>query len=241
MLSGGSQRKDLQSRINQMQSSRLGSTRLPTVPALARLLPGGGLHAGNAYSVQNSTTLAMALLAGPAMAGSWCSVIGIPSFSVEAAVGFGIELSRLILVPSPGDQWLTVTATMVDVVSVILTKAPEHLKPSDAARLKARLRDRGVALITLGPWPQSDSTLSVSASSWSGLGSGTGHLRTRQMTVIASSQSGSGRPRSAQLWLSDLQQRPWIEGSRDADTTDTITAGTADTAGPNFQPRLVNF
>lgn len=236
MLSGRNQRSDLQSRINQMQSSRLGSTRLPTVPALARLLPGGGLHAGAAYSVQNSTTLAMALLAGPAMAGSWCSVIGLPSFSVEAATDFGIELSRLILVPSPGEQWLTVTATMVDVVSVILTKAPEHLKPSDASRLRARLRDRGAALIVLGPWPQSNSVLSVSASSWNGLGSGTGHLRTRRITVVANNQSGNGRPRSAQLWLSDLQQRPWIQDPNTADS-----ANITETSSPHFQPKLVNF
>lgn len=192
-----------------MQSARLGSQRLPTVPALARILPGGGIHAGAAYSVRNSTTLAMALLAGPSGTGSWCAVVGVPSFSVEAATDFGIDLDRLILVPQPGDQWLTVTAALVDVVSVILTQAPKHLTPSDTARLRARLRQRDAALIALGNWPHSDSTLSVSGSSWDGLGSGTGHLRTRWMRITASGQSG--RIRSTDVWLPDLQQGPWQE------------------------------
>ncbi|WP_216699775.1 hypothetical protein [Arthrobacter sp. H5] len=200
---------DLQAKINHMQASRLCSTRIPTVPALARILPGGGLQAGGAYSVNDSTTLAMALLAGPSRAGAWCSVIGMPSFSVEAAAGFGIELERLILVPHPGDQWLTVTAAMVDVVSIILTRAPAHLTPSDTSRLRARLRQRGAALIAVGPWPQSEATLSVTGSSWEGLGAGTGHLRTRRMRVSASSQNG--RPRTADLWLPDLQRGPWAE------------------------------
>lgn len=141
-----------------MQATTLDSRRLPTVPALAHILPGGGLQSGGSYTVRNSTTLAMALLAGPSSTGAWCSVIGMPDFSVEAAEGFGINLDRLILVPDPGSQWLTVTAALVDVVSVILTRAPDHLAPTEWARLKARLRQRGAALITLGNWKQSDAT-----------------------------------------------------------------------------------
>lgn len=227
---------DLQERINQMQASRLDSKRLPTVPALARILPGGGLQSGGSYSVRNSAVLAMALLAGPSAQGAWCGVVGLPEFSVEAAQEFGINLDRLILIPAPGSQWLTVTAALVDVVSVILTRAPEHLAPSDTARLKARLRQRGAALITLGSWQQSDSTLGVAESAWEGLGSGTGHLRARRMKITATHPSG--RPRHAYLWLADLQH-----GSRDSTGGNlTLGAGSVGANGgdPLFWPTLMN-
>lgn len=189
-----------------MQATKLDSRRLPTVPALARILPGGGLQSGGSYAVHNSATVAMALLAGPSATGAWCSVIGIPDFSVEAAHGLGINLERLILVPDPGAQWLTVTAALVDVVSIVLTRAPEHLAPTEWARLKARLRQRGAALITLGAWKQSDSTLAVAESAWEGLGSGTGHLRARRLKITASQPSG--RLRHAYVGLADLQGTP---------------------------------
>lgn len=197
----------LQEKINQMQGSRLGSRRLPTIPALGRILPGGGLMAGAAYSVENSTTLAMALLAGPSSSGAWCSVIGIPDFNVEAAANLGIDLDRLILIPHLDGQWLTVTAAMVDVVSIIVTTAPATITGSDAARLRARLRQRGAALISIGAWPQSEAVLSVSDNQWGGLGTGSGHLQTRRLKVTA--KGNNGRSRSSELSLTELQQRTW--------------------------------
>lgn len=196
----------LQARINSMQTRKLDSRLLPTVPALARILPGGGLQSGGSYTVRNSTFLAMALLAGPSATGAWCSVVGMPDFSVEAAQGFGINLERLILVPDPGPQWLTVTAALVDVVSIVLTRSPEHLAPTEWARLRARLRQRGSALITLGNWKQSDSTIGVAESAWEGLGAGTGHLRARSMKITATQPSG--RLRHAYVGLADLQGTP---------------------------------
>lgn len=233
----------LQARINSMQAGKLDSRRMPTVPALARILPGGGLQSGGSYAVRNSTTIAMALLAGPSATGAWCSVIGVPDFSVEAAQGFGINLDRLILVPDPGTQWLTVTAALVDVVSIVLTRAPEHLAPTEGARLKARLRQRGAALITLGTWQQSDSTLGVAESAWEGLGSGTGHLRARRMKITATQPSG--RLRHAYVELTDLQgAAPGGTAVQDVLQPDPRSDGRPDAAfgtasGALFEPRLM--
>ncbi len=194
--------EQLQARIRQMQATRLDTRMLPTHPAIADLLPGGGLKQGAAYSVERSSALVMALLAGPSAAGTWCGVVGIPDFGVEAAGQFGIDLGRLVLVPRPGDQWLAVAAAVADVLGVVVIRPPKRASDSNVARLTARLRQRGATLIVMGPWPQSEAMLSLSQSEWSGIGEGHGHLTARQVTVTVSSRLDS-RPRSARLWLPD--------------------------------------
>jgi hypothetical protein len=198
--------EELQARIRSMQATTLDTRTIPTHPAIARLLPGGGLKEGATYSVEQSATLVMALLAGPSAAGSWCGVIGMPEFGAEAASRFGIDLHRLVLVPHPGEQWLGVTAAIADVLGVVVTRPPRRASDSSVARLSARLRQRGATLIVIGPWPQSEAMLSLSDSRWSGIGQGNGHLGARQVTVTVSSRVG-GRPRSARLWLPDPHEQ----------------------------------
>ena len=198
----GSQVQALQDRIRSMQATRLDSRLIPTHPAIAELLPGGGLKQGATYSVDNSATLIMAMLAGPSRAGSWCGVVGVPEFGIEAASTFGIDLERLVLVPNPGDQWLAVTAAIADVMGVVVTRPPKRASDGNLARLAARLRQRGSTLIVLGSWPQSEAMLSLSESRWSGIGEGHGHLSARQVTVTVSTRL-DGRPRSARMWLPD--------------------------------------
>ncbi|MEY2849459.1 MAG: hypothetical protein RI885_2126 [Actinomycetota bacterium] len=192
--------RDLQSRIRQMQGTKLDTRSLPTHPTIASLLPGGGLQQGAAYSVDRSATLLMTLLAGPSAAGSWCGVVGVPEFGVEAAAGHGIDLDRLVLVPHPGDQWLSVTSAIADVLTVVVVKPPRTASDGAVARLAARLRQRGSTLIVLGPWPQTDAMLSISRSSWSGIGAGHGHLTAREVTITVSTRAGV-RPRSMTTWL----------------------------------------
>ncbi|MCU1635227.1 MAG: hypothetical protein JWQ68_466 [Cryobacterium sp.] len=197
---------ELQSRISSMEATKLSSKTLPTLPALADILPGGGLKQGAAYSVAGSTTLAMALLAGPSQSGAWCGVVGLPDFGAEAATRFGIDLARLVLVPTPGDQWLTVTAALVDVLTVVVTRAPLRTSEADVARLGARLRQRGCTLVVMGAWPQSETQLSITTSRWTGLGQGHGYLSGREVTVTSTGRGGLGRSRSARLWLPDQAQ-----------------------------------
>jgi len=196
--------EELQARIRQMQATKLDTRLVPTHPAIGALLPGGGLKQGSAYSVDQSAALVMALLAGPSAAGSWCGVVGIPEFGLEAAAGFGIDLERLVLVPHPGDQWLAVAAAVADVLGVVVIRPPKRASDASVSRLSARLRQRGATLIVLGPWPQSEAMLSLSESSWSGIGAGHGHLAARQVTVTVTSRL-AGRPRSTRLWLPDPQ------------------------------------
>jgi len=188
----------LRARIAGMQRTTLDTRSLPTDPAIADLLPGSALKEGAAYSVAPSATLVMALLAGPSRAGSWCGVVGMPEFGVEAAAAFGIDLDRLVLVPEPGDQWLAVTSAIADVLTVVVTRPTGRMNDANVSRLAARLRQRGATLIVLGAWPQAEAMLSVASSRWSGLERGSGYLSDRDVTVTVSSRQDPV-PRSATL------------------------------------------
>ncbi|EAR24121.1 hypothetical protein A20C1_02614 [marine actinobacterium PHSC20C1] len=196
---------ELQSRIAQMQSRTLDSQLIPTHPAIGKLLPGGGLQQGTVYSIDRSMMLLMALLAPPSAAGSWCAVIGVPEFGIEAAERFGVDLERLVLIPHPGDQWLAVTAAIVDVVDVVVTRPPRRASDSAVARLASRLRQRKSTLLMMGSWPQSEAMVSLGESLWHGIGDGHGHLAAREVTVTVTSKSAA-RPRSARLWLPDSSE-----------------------------------
>jgi hypothetical protein len=204
--------RELQSRIRQMQATKLDSRLVPTHPAIAGLLPGGGLKQGAVYSIDRSTMLLMSLLAPPSQAGSWCAVVGIPEFGVEAAEHFGVDLERLVLIPHPGDDWLAVTAAVADVMAVVVTRPPKRASDSSLARLSARLRQRGATLLVFGAWPQSEAMISLSAPQWHGIGAGHGHLTAREVTVTVTT-AVAGRPRSARLWLPDATQSVGRAGS----------------------------
>ncbi|WP_413602390.1 hypothetical protein [Curtobacterium sp. Curtsp57] len=191
----------LRSRVADMEATRVDTAGLPTAPALEPLLPGGAIRVGGTYAVPESVLLAMTMLQAASAAGAWCAVVGVPSFGVEAAAAAGIDLERLVLVPDPGDQWLAVTSAMADVAQIVLTRPLGRVVPGDVARLSARLRHRGAALVALGSWPGADVTLRVTSSSWSGIGQGHGHLTERRATVTATGRAGAVRPVSAELLL----------------------------------------
>jgi hypothetical protein len=200
--------RELKSRISGMERLRLDTRALPTLPAFFSLLPGGALQAGSVYSVAGSMTLTMGLMAAASADGAWCGVVGVPEFGAEAAARFGIELGRLVLVREPGRAWLPVAAALADALTIVVVRqgggTAERVSDTDAAKLAARLRQRGAVLIALLPagapvWPGSEAALAVAESRWVGVGRGHGYPRERLVTVR--SEVRGGRPRIVQLRL----------------------------------------
>jgi hypothetical protein len=193
---------ELRSRVTQMQG-RPAAQPVRTHPALAGLLQ---LQTGSSYGVESASLAAM-LLAGPSADGAWCGVVGCADrdgaeLGLEAAAAAGVDLSRTILVPDPGEAWLEVTAALIDVLGVVVVKPPAQVGAGDAARLAARLRQRGSILVVWGDWPRCEARLGLSDVEWVGLGSGHGHLRARQATVEV--RRGTAPSSSARLWLPDV-------------------------------------
>ena len=186
--------RQLRDRMARIQD---GVPRMPleTHPALAGLVQ---LRAGGSYSV-DSASLALALMAGPSAAGGWSAVVGVTDFGAEAASALGIDLSRTVLVPDPGEQWLEVTAALVDVATVVVVRPAGRVSEQVAEKLGARLRKRSAALVAWGDWPRCEVRLTTKEPAWSGIGQGHGHLRARRLVVEA--QRGSAPPRRGALWF----------------------------------------
>lgn len=185
--------------------------RLPVLAALEQLVPGAGLRRGSTVAVgavpggSGATSLALALVARASQAGSWVAAVGLPSLGLVAAEELGVALERLVLVAAPErDAWAGVVAALVDGFDVLVLQAGRGgVRPADARRLVARVRERGAVLVALGPgWPEgADLTLEVVRSRWEGLDGGHGHLQARKVRVVRGGRGEAAQPRQVDLWL----------------------------------------
>lgn len=186
-----------------------GEQLLPVVAPLAPLFPEGGLRRGTTVVVKSGgtgvTSLALAVGVAASQAGSWCAAVGLPALGLVAAAGLGMALERFALVPHPGEQWPAVTAALIDAVDVILLRPPRGIRSSEARRLTARVRERGVVLVVRGTWPEgADLSLSIATvgqAGWRGLGQGYGYLQARSVEVTATGRGAASRERRVPLWL----------------------------------------
>jgi len=176
---------------------------LPVLEPLRTLLP-DGLRRGSTVAVGDSTSLALALLAGPSGNGSWSAAVGVSSLGLAAAAELGVALDRLVVVADPpSESWATVVAALVDALDVVLLRARRRVSGGDARRLIARARERGAVLVLLGDsWPEAaDVRLSITSAEWKGIGDGYGHLQARRVVVESSGRRAAARARRVELWL----------------------------------------
>lgn len=171
---------------------------LPVPAPLDSLFPGGGLARGSVVTVEGSIWLALALAASASEAGSWCAVVGMPALGAAAAAEIGVDLTRLVLVPSPGAQFATAVAALLDGVDVVLARVPPEVRAGEARRLAARARERGTAIVAIGGWPDTcDLRLRVTGTEWLGLHEGYGRIAARRCRVAATGRGSAARERRA--------------------------------------------
>ena len=180
-----------------------GDRPLPVLPALGPLFPVGGLRRGSAVAVRDSTSLLLALLAGPSRRGAWCGVVGLPGLGLAAAAEAGVALERLALVPDPGRDWAAVAAALLDAMEVVVVAPRGRVPDADVRRLAARARQRGAVLVPFGPvpWPGAELRLSLAGGVWEGLGDGSGRLRSRRVVVRGDGRGSAARGHELALWL----------------------------------------
>ncbi len=175
---------------------------LPVVPQLRGLLPARGLRRGStigAIGDSGGMSLVIALLAEASRTGSWCAVVGLPTFGAVAAAEAGIALDRLALVPHPGPEWTTIVGALLDGVDIVVVAPPGPIAASMAGRLSARARQRGNVLIGYGRMPGADVVLRSTGGAWHGLDNGAGRLLSRELAIEVRGRGSAARPRNATL------------------------------------------
>ena len=198
---------------------------IPVLEPLTGLLP-GGVRRGDAVSVRSRDGvcdyLALALLAGALSAGLWCAVVGVPELGgpalADLVTGEGdIErasaLDRLVVVPSPGEQWPEVVAALADGVDLVLVRPGTEVRTEVGRRVDARLRQgrssgtrHSAALVVLGDWSSARLVLRTAATTWTGLDGvgptrGCGRLTGGVSVLVAEGRAAGGRRHSARMWL----------------------------------------
>ena len=184
------------------------SPSLPVLSELHELLP-GGLRRGSTVSVTGSLSLLLALLAEASAEGAWCVLVDLPVGSTtrigaEAARDFGIDLSRLPVVPAAGENWTNVVGALLDAFDIVAARAPARLADGDLRRLAARARSRDSVLLPFvagSRWPTADLRLTAEPGEWVGIGDGHGRLARRRMRVSVEGRGQAVRSREVTLWL----------------------------------------
>ena len=177
-----------------------GSGRLPVLPALRELLP-GGLQRGTVVAVGRWSLLCLAVAAGASAAGAWCAAVGLPQLGVAAAADAGLDPGRMLLIPDPGAHWPQVVASLLDGCELVILRPRGPLAAHLRRRLAAALRRSGGVLVVAGDWAEARTRLRIERQEWAGLGTGHGRLRGRRAQVTADGRGAAGPPRREWLWL----------------------------------------
>jgi hypothetical protein len=165
-------------------------------------------------AVSGSTSLALALAAGPSRAGSWCAIVGAPALGLSAAAEMGVALERFPVIAPTGRSWARAAAAALEAFDVILAWpaagfAGHGVTAAEARRLAALGREQGAVLVVCGQgWPERvDLRLDVVSCRWLGLGLGHGRLRARRMEVAVAGRGVASAVRRGALWLPGFDGR----------------------------------
>lgn len=182
---------------------------LPVVPAIAELLPDGGLRRGSTVAVVGSTSLLLALAAGASAAGSWCAVVGEPDLGLVAASELGVALERFPLIAASGRAWTRTVAAVLEACDVVLARPSKGVPGAEAHRLSAVARERGAVLVlSTTTWPgRTDLRLEAVGSGWVGVERGHGRLRARRLVVEVTGRGAASVLRRHALWLPAVDGR----------------------------------
>ncbi|MCV7086095.1 hypothetical protein [Mycolicibacter hiberniae] len=123
---------------------------LPVPPLLAEVLP-AGLPRGTVAVLSGARSLTLGVVATVTAAGGNAAIVGQPELGLLAAAEMGADLSRLAVIPDPGNDPVEVAAVLIDGMDlVVLGLGGRCVPPSRTRVVLARARHRGCALLVSG-------------------------------------------------------------------------------------------
>lgn len=123
---------------------------LPVPSLLAGVLP-AGLPRGTVAVLSGARSLMLNMVATVTAAGGNAAIVGQPDLGLLAASEMGADLSRLAVIPDPGNDPVEVATVLMDGMDlVVLGLGGRSVPPARTRVVLARARHRGCALLVSG-------------------------------------------------------------------------------------------
>ncbi|WP_024440355.1 MULTISPECIES: hypothetical protein [unclassified Mycobacterium] len=123
---------------------------LPVPSLLAGVLP-AGLPRGTVVVLSGARSLMLSMVATVTAAGGNAAIVGQPDLGLLAASEMGADLSRLAVIPDPGNDPVEVATVLMDGMDlVVLGLGGRSVPPARTRVVLARARHRGCALLVSG-------------------------------------------------------------------------------------------
>ncbi|MEB3019797.1 hypothetical protein [[Mycobacterium] crassicus] len=123
---------------------------LPVPSLLADVLP-AGLPRGTVAVLSGARSLGLSMVAAVTAAGGNAAIVGQPDTGLLAAAEMGADLSRLAVIPDPGNDPVEVATVLMDGLDlVVLGLGGRSVPPARTRVVLARARHRGCALLVSG-------------------------------------------------------------------------------------------
>jgi hypothetical protein len=161
------------------------------------------LPRGTVAVLSGARSLPLSLVAAVTAKGGHAAIVGQPDVGLMAAVEMGADLSRIAVIPEPGNDPVEVAAVLMDGMDLVVLGLGGRSVPATRARaVVARARQKGCTLlVTNGDWQGASARLEARVCGYEiagpGGGSRPGFGRIGKVRLAFSASGRSGLTRVA--------------------------------------------
>lgn len=163
---------------------------------LAGAIPIGGLPKNSVSHCSDCPALVSEFIAQISAQGKTIAIVNWSDLSLAQVAESG-DLSKIITVPNPGGEWITVLGVLAEGVDVLIYRSPRThtLSPTQARPLLAKVRKGRAAVLTVGVQvPSPALTINAQVAGFSGIGCGAGRIRNTEIAVSSYSKTHRNGP-----------------------------------------------